>query len=396
MAWISFIVAFAVLIFVSRKSLWLGMLLAAFLLGIIHLDFISLLEISYNTIADSSVFLMAIAVGLIPIIGGIVQESGILERMTNSLNINRKLFLIISPAFVGLMPIPGGALLSCPLIKRAGDDISSEQYVAINLWFRHIFIIIYPLGTTLLICAKMADISLYSAVLYLSPVPIIMGVIGYFFLLRKIDGHINDSAKLTPEPRYKALGVPLLIFLSAPIIHVLLLWSGLFPIDEIPLVIALFVSFSLAICFGKVDNKMFIHILKLMKPYRFFLLIITIFLFLNIFIATEVAEMISTLVISENFLIIVLALIITFLTGRVQVGFSVILPVYLAKFGSLSMLTFTIMYVSVFLGYLISPVHPCLSLSLEYFRTTFLKTMKLLAIPLLLILIILYAVALLI
>jgi integral membrane protein (TIGR00529 family) len=395
MGWISFIVAFAVLIIVSRKSLWLGMLLAAFLLGIMHLSFVSLLEITYNTIADSSVFLMAIAVGIIPIIGGIVQESGILERMTNSLRINRKLFLMLSPAFIGLMPIPGGALLSCPLVRHAGDDISNDEYVAINLWFRHIFIIIYPLGT-LLICSKMAEISLYTAVLYLLPAPFVMGIIGYFFLLRKIDGHMNETAKLSPEPRTKALGIPLLIFLSAPVIHVLLMLSGIFPFDEIPLVIALTISLSLAIGFGKVDNGMFAHVLKVMKPLRFFLLIIAIFIFLNVFKATEVASLISTLVISKNFLIIVIALVITFLTGRMQVGFSIVLPIYLASYGDLDMMTFTVMYISVFLGYLISPVHPCLSLSLEYFRTTFTRTMKLLAMPILIILVLLYGVALLI
>jgi uncharacterized protein len=393
MIWISFIVAISALIIISRKNLWLGMLVSGVILGFANLPVRRVLEITFETITDGSLFLLAIAVSLIPLIGGIVQQGGMLERMTNSLRMNRRLFLMLSPAFVGFMPIPGGALLSCPLISKAGTDIKKEEYVVINLWFRHLLIIIYPLGS-LLICVKMANIALYDAVLYLLPAPIVMGIIGYFFFLRKIKGNMSDQIHFTEKNRFKAIAIPIVIFLSAPIIHVLLLFSFSFPMMEIPMLIGLSVSLGIAICCAKTDLPEMKKAFAVMKPYRFFLLIIGIFFFLNIFIATDIASKIAAFAMPKHVLIILLAFLITFFTGRIQVGFSVILPIFLARFGSLDMVHFTVFYLAVFMGYLISPVHPCLSLSLEYFDTTFTHVMKRMAAPVLIIMAMLYGLAL--
>ena len=67
-------------------------------------------------------------------------------------------------------------------------------------------------------------------------------------------------------------------------------------------------------------------------------------------------------------------------TGRIQVPASIIIPIYLGSTGFEAMTPwpFVITYISIFLGYVISPVHPCISVSLEYFNVglkDFLKKM---------------------
>ena len=51
--------------------------------------------------------------------------------------------------------------------------------------------------------------------------------------------------------------------------------------------------------------------------------------------------------------------------------FSILLPVYYSKFGigTITYIVFAIMFFSIFIGYVISPVHPCVSVSLEFFGT---------------------------
>jgi uncharacterized protein len=395
MIWISFVVALGMLIYLSRKNLWLGMIISGLILAVVNLSLSDLGQIILDTVGDGSLFLLAIAVSIIPLIGGIVQQSGMLARMTNSLRMSRSLFLMLSPALVGFMPIPGGALLSCPLISKAGKDITNEDYVVINLWFRHLLIIIYPLGS-LLICVKMADIALYDAVLYLAPAPLIMGVIGYFFFLRKIKGNMSELAESKEENRFQAIATPIFIFLAAPFIHVILMGLVSFPMMEVPMLIGLTVSLVMAVYYAKTDFQGLKKAFGVMKPYRFFLLIIGIFFFLNVFTATEIASRLAELAFPKHVLIIVIAFFITFFTGRIQVGFSIVLPIFLARFNYLDMMHFVVFYISVFMGYLISPVHPCLSLSLEYFNTTFLQIMKRMAVPILIIMSILYGLALLI
>jgi len=60
-------------------------------------------------------------------------------------------------------------------------------------------------------------------------------------------------------------------------------------------------------------------------------------------------------------------------TGRVQLPISILIPIFLATFGAdqLTALTFALMYVAVYIGYMISPVHPCVSVSIEFFDTKY-------------------------
>jgi len=106
-----------------------------------------------------------------------------------------------------------------------------------------------------------------------------------------------------------------------------------------------------------------------MKPWKYFLIIIAVFLFLHIFQATSVSEELSKIVFSKSFLIIFIGAFLSLVTGRVQVPVSILIPIFVGTYGAaeLTPLTFAIMYVAVYLGYMISPVHPCVSVSLEFF-----------------------------
>ena len=143
--WLSFFLSLALLLIIARKNLWLGMFVGALILGIFNLKINLLFVEIAHTFTDVSILLLALAVGLIPIIGRALQTSGLLGNLVNNLQISRKGFLAFSPAFLGLLPLPGGALLSAPMLIKAGKDIEDETFVAINVWFRHILILIYPL-----------------------------------------------------------------------------------------------------------------------------------------------------------------------------------------------------------------------------------------------------------
>ncbi|MCK4695471.1 MAG: DUF401 family protein, partial [Candidatus Cloacimonetes bacterium] len=132
-----------------------------------------------------------------------------------------------------------------------------------------------------------------------------------------------------------------------------------------------------------------------MKPWKFFLIIIGIFLFLNIFKDSEVSEEIAKAVFSKTFLIIIIAAFLGFVTGRIQLPVSILLPIYLTKFSanSLTLFCFAIMYSSVFIGYMLSPVHPCVSVSVEFFDTTFKEFLRKAFMPGFLSLVIIYLAA---
>jgi integral membrane protein (TIGR00529 family) len=366
MVWLGFLLALAVMLLVGRKSLWVGFLCGAILLGLFNLTISEIGSVFVETLTDPSILLLGISVGLISLIGGALEESGLIRDFVENLRMKRKLFLALGPAFLGMLPMPGGALLSAPLVKRAGKDISSEQFVAINVWFRHAFILIYPLGA-LLTTTKMAGLHLYTAMIYLIPGFLIMAGLGFFFLLRGITGNLSNVGNRS----YRKIFIPILIILAAPIIHLFLL--NIFPswIKEIPLVIGVVTSLFLAWKFGDLKRKDIPLILRKMKPWKFFLIIIGMFLFLHTFIASDISSIIADIVFSKTFLIVAIAALLGFVAGRVEMPFAILLPIFYAKFGveSLTYLEFAIMFFSIFIGYVISPIHPCVSVSLEFFNS---------------------------
>ncbi|MBN2602448.1 MAG: DUF401 family protein, partial [Candidatus Marinimicrobia bacterium] len=155
--WLSFLLAIILLIGIGRKSIWLGLMVSSFVLGILNLSIHQVVSIFTFTITDSSIFLLALAVGIMPIIGGALSESGLIADLIESLNMRSKTFLFIAPAFMGMLTMPGGALLSAPVIATVGKDVTKADYAAINVWFRHILVMIYPLAG-LLATTKMAGL----------------------------------------------------------------------------------------------------------------------------------------------------------------------------------------------------------------------------------------------
>ncbi len=355
------------MIMIARKSIWLGFIIGALVLGVFNLSFKEIFAQIQNTLTDPSILLLALAVGLIPLIGGALEVSGLMDDLVNNLKMKRKLFLAFGPAFLGMLPMPGGALLSAPLVLRAGVDISDDKYTAINVWFRHTLILIYPLGA-LLVTTKMANLNLYTAMLYLIPGFIIMVILGYVFLLKGIEGNLRANNKI----KTKKIIIPIIVILAAPVVHIILMTIFKGIIQEIPLLIGVISSLILAFVFGKLRFDKVVPISVKMKPWKFFLIIIGMFLFLNIFQVSNISKVIADIVFCKSFLIVGIAAFLGFVTGRVQMPFAILLPIYYSKFGSGAMtyLVFTVMFFSTFMGYIISPIHPCVSVSIEFFGST--------------------------
>ena len=376
--WFGFFFSFTLLVIIARKNLWLGLIIASYVLGIFSLSFFELWEQTLKTITDPSIILLAIAVGLIPVIGGAMERSGLMDDLVNNLRLKKRPLMAFASSFVGLLPMPGGALLSAPLIEKSGGDVSNENKAAINVWYRHVFLLIYPLGM-LLATTSMAKVNLYTVILYLIPGFVLMQILGYFFLLIKVK-ETNDTFSQTDIQK---IILPMLVIVIAPVIHFSLTMIFKNVIQEIPLVIGVSVSIVLAFYFGKLSLKDFTIISKKMKPWNFALIIIGMFLLLNIFKVSDTSRVIAEASFSKTFLLVGIGFLLGFATGRVQVPISILLPIYLTQFGSDAMTPwiFMITFFAIYQGYVISPVHPCVSVSLEYFKTELKDFYKLLFVP---------------
>ncbi len=379
LTWLGFFVSIAVLLLVSRKNLALSLFAASITLGIFTVSPYNIGIKIWETLTDSSVILLAFAMGIIPLIGGALEISGKMDDLVNNLRIGKKKFLMFSPALIGMLPMPGGALLSAPLVEKGGIGVNPENKAALNVWFRHAFLLIYPLSAFLIVSTKIAGLDVYTVLPYLLPFFIFTVLLGYIFFLRNAGGKIKYTKKFS----LKKLIFPLFVILIAPLIDFLIQSMFELPVREISLVIAVAVSFILAFVLGNLNLSSIIHISKNMKPWNFVFIIIGMFVFINIFKASGVPELISGLTLPNIMLCVFISFLLGMVTGRVQVPASIVIPTYLATSGlsSMSPLVFVITFFSIFIGYVISPVHPCVSVSTEYFKIKYQDFLKAAIIP---------------
>ncbi len=224
------LIAFFLVIFLIRKK-WnfgISLLIGALVLGLFSLQEIepiaipkAFIEASFYSFSNheftTGTIELALLLFLIYMLAKTMQESGAIERVISSLKtiFSKTLIIGIVPAIYGLMPVPGGALFSAPMVEQEGSKIGLSQIQKnyVNIWFRHIWFTIYPISSAMiLLCStQMFDINIYDLVIIQIPMFIVMIVIGVILLKR----FSQDTSQDTKPQKRDYAG---LIFLIAPIL----------------------------------------------------------------------------------------------------------------------------------------------------------------------------------
>jgi integral membrane protein (TIGR00529 family) len=375
---VGFLISLAVILLISQKNLPLALILGALILGLFTLPLESVIERTIYTVSSRQVLLLALAMGIIPLIGGTMKENGQVDDLVNNIQIPQRYVLPLSAALMGFLPMPGGALLSAPILEKGGTGVKNDLKAAINNWFRHLLIFIYPLSPALIVSAEIAGLDVYHAMLYLFPGLVFAAILGYLFYLRLVDSHLRRDGNFS----LKGLLIPLMIIFSAPLVDFFL--KKVFLLGNLSTVIAVIIGLSLSIILGRVKVDMGRLALK-MKPWNFALIIIGMFYYLYIFQKSNASDLIAILPLPPLILSITAGFILGVATGRVQLPASIILPIYLSTGQLITPVVFALIYIAIFFGYVISPVHPCLVVTCEYFHVPVRDMIKKLALPTLII-----------
>ena len=361
-------IAFLLLFVISRKSLWVALFLVSIVILFPKFSISQVFSLLITTLSDPSVILLSISVGLISIIGGAMDKAGLMSDLVNHLKLNIKLSLILLPGMIGMLPIPGGAILSAPIVNKLAPNIRNETKAAINIWARHGFELIYPLDIILL-ASVMAELNTYKVTLYMFPYFLLTFILINLFYMRtlQVNSMKNKSVK------YKKLLRPLIVLTVAPVVHVILtnICNGSY--SELFLFIGVSISLILVCYFGNFKILQIFKIASEMKSWNYSLIILAIFIFLNSFKASEFPSFINGFELSKPIFVVGIGSFLGFFTGRVNLPLSILIPIFISKYGkdSLDCIVLSSMIFSSMMGYIISPIHPCVSVTLEYFKTSY-------------------------
>lgn len=329
---------------------------------------------SYDTL---SLVAIIISIGYL---GFLYKDTDQVYRMIRELRgmvPDRRLVIASIPAIFGLMPMPGGALVSAPMIDEEGDALGTNGIIktVTNWWFRHIWFTIYVISPGLIIAAALAgDVSVYQIALYNIPIFIVQLFAGFYWLRDRVDH--SDSK----ETSFK---IPVLIWEFMPIIIALLLnlvptlinKVGLAKVPVVPFYISIVVAITFII-FQNRDRYNFKEMRSALKEgFSFDLLMASfgIMIFKGLIKKTEaLGPAVSSLQAHiPLFLVVILVavgigLMFGHLPSAIGVGFSILIPILPV----VSMKTVGLVYIFIYLGYLVSPIHLCIILTVEYFKTS--------------------------
>jgi uncharacterized protein len=387
---IGVILAFIVILVLIRKKVSFGLtlLLGSIIIGVFSLEVISPIDIPKTMIEASfysfkthqiitSTIELALLMTLIYVLARCMQETGAIESLITSL---RSFFskggtLALIPAVYGLMPNPGGSLFSAPLVDSEGTKyhLDKDQKNFLNVWFRHIWFPIYPISQAMIIICSVnfSNIPMGTLILANSIGFVAFVIIGLIYLKRFL-----KSYPRTKDPAPK--NIQGLVYLLPPIVPLLF-----YPLKYIGLTetrcFLLGVSVSIILLYFLTKNnwRTYGGILKKSLTGKLAFAVFGIIIFQEMFKASGVHILISELMNSVAFPALVIIIFIPFLLGALTgsdfgalapLSYSLVAPFF--SFTSIGLLGLTsLIFISSFLGYLISPIHLCNVLSSEYLKT---------------------------
>ena len=384
---IGVIVAFIVMIILIRKKFNFGfsIIFGALIVGFFSLQTIELLDIP-KAIIEASIYSfeeqqiytetleLAILMTMIFVLAKSMQETRAITKLIDSLRtfFSKGGTLGVIPAVYGLMPVPGGALFSAPLIDKEGDKfgLNKNQKNYLNVWFRHIWFPIYPISTAMiLLCSeKFANINIYNLVILNIPAFFLMIIIGIIILKKVI---IKTPSETKQQKNFRGL-----VYLIPPLIPILV--YAVLQFFDIPrtrsFIIGVFLGLIILYLMVKLPSKEYIQILKKSLTWKFALAIFGIIIFrqmIEVSGTTEIiTEGINAIAIPSILLIILIPLFLGTVTGYNLGAIALSYPIVASLQGDVGIISFaSIIFMSSLVGYLISPIHLCNVVSSEYLKT---------------------------
>ncbi|MEW6413495.1 MAG: DUF401 family protein [Candidatus Zixiibacteriota bacterium] len=334
--------------------------------------------------SERFISLTAIVVS-ITILGALLKELGYLTKLTAAcrrLPGGGRTAATVLPTLVGLMPMPGGSLLSAPLVDNvlAEGKHSPEFKLITNYWFRHIAEFCWPIYPGLILTEALTGMPIYKVSLLQMPMTFVMASVGLIFITRKIELAGSDSVDTI-----KALGG------IAGAIWPIALAIGLYAIFKLELAIAVVVALVLVSLLTRPETARLKAAFKEGISIKLVFLVFGILSFQTSLELTGAIKSIPTIASSLNLPAELVIFLVCFaagmLTGMVAayvgLGYT-LLASYLYQPQIVPSHIF-LAYISGFLGIILSPTHLCLILTNEYFGSDLLKVYRKFTVPVLIV-----------
>lgn len=324
---------------------------------------------------------------LVNVIGAAMEEIGLSKRLVPAMQglfKSRRFAMALIPLMMGMLPTPGGIMLSAPMVREAGDKIGVERsrQAAINFFFRHQWESVWPLFPAVPLIQSLLGISalkLFSYHIILAGSGILGGIIVLlmFGIPPKQPNHVHVK---------RHIGHNLLDFLHAfwPIAFT----AGLYVAFNLPPAVGIFLAIIGLLVIHKVPFKRCLFVFKAAREPDMVLLIFgALFFKLNLQAGGAIGSVVEFLTnahVPPKLLLFTLPMLVGFSTGVTMASVAITYPFLIAFIGNGSeakMGLETLAFSGLLFGLWLTPVHLCIPLSAGFFQTSLLKIITKLMLP---------------
>jgi integral membrane protein (TIGR00529 family) len=388
---VGLLLSFGIILFLVKRKLNVGF---AMVLGsIIMAPFISIsledfLGVLRNTITSFNNIQLSLTVLLISGLGYAMKETKLMENFISGLykiTGDVRILMALIPIFIGTLSVPGGAILSAPMVDELGNraELNQERKTAINLIYRHIGFFVFPLYPYFILATQLANVSKTSFMVFNLPI-VASGLIVSFLVFFK--GIVIE--KRTNRVKLSKGDIKDVIFGLLPISIAIIMFM------VFNLSMAISVSAGLAFALNANIKGDYFSVLierlggAVKRGFKYDLVVVVmgIMLFKGMLeysgIISTTASTLTQAGIPLWLLIIILGSITSYLSGLQLTSIAILVPLFIPLLPKTVHLPYlALIYTSAIIGYWISPLHLCLVLTKEFFKSDLLKVYRLLTLP---------------
>lgn len=306
--------------------------------------------------------------------GGIVD--GLMAASRRLLR-SERILLPLMPAFLGCLPSLGGAIFSAPLVESASKpyNLNAETKTAINYWFRHIWEYSNPIFSGMLLAGQLSGIPLGVLISNMIWLTILAVIVGWLFFISPLKGKDSSAEAPAATTTEQDAGYRYILLAAGPIIANFFLVVFL----QSPASIAMGLV-VLAMIFILRQNVSDIKAMLIYSFDRNLLWGIAGILFFQSILhqsgtIKEVGLLLNSMAVPNAIIVGVIALVSGLLVGTSQ-GFVAITFPFIMVLAPGDVTLAMVCFALGTAGQMLSPAHLCLLVTLDYFKSDFLKTLR--------------------
>ena len=373
--------ALAVTVYLLRKQINLGVVMlldSVFIVLVARIPADKALLFAFKGAISESTVKLILILFLIMMIENIMRNTGMIRSMTDSLKElvgSNRLAAGLLPVVIGLLPSPGGARFSCPMVEEVTGDATDDGNKAfINYWFRHIWLDGFILYPGVILAAELLKVSVISLFLHLIPFMLVSVLLGCVYGLR----HMRKEKTVRTKPVKESLRTFIISML--PVITVISVYIILLRMTPYSLE---FAAGSMVIILFAVKRYSFGKIIKTMReafPVKLVLIILGVMVFKEILLESGAIAGLSGLMSTYGIPAAVLFILLPFAGGftsgitvsYVSLTFPILIPLGLGGNLWYAAIAFTAGSV----GGMTTPLHLCAVMTADYFKTSLTGLLK--------------------